>query len=306
MYTSLLLLLVCAHSVYALKLQQQPEFDVTDSTYDEECGNRFNYKCWKKGGHSLQGKTHKWEWEIHSEGARPVCTPAALRGKTPAEGHTHCRTTTVKTDGNFQGGACLAGECTATEVDGCGTCQKDVYINAAGVCDNSKGWAPIDSSAITEANKKKCCFVKGVALYGSDRTAAAVNKACVGSVGETGYSADLWLIKFNNVPDVHFSCRHACAKTTAFHTAGNVNDANYCSMTQGADAAAALTNFNALPCVGGTLSTSKYKTCYFALPAGGEKTEQYRDKNWGCTSDYLEFRRKDNANFHPCPASLTL
>jgi len=37
----------------ALKLQQSPEFDMEGSIYDEECGDRYNYKCWKKGGHSL-------------------------------------------------------------------------------------------------------------------------------------------------------------------------------------------------------------------------------------------------------------
>jgi hypothetical protein len=47
---ALLCLLV---SSSALKLQQDPEFDVSYASYDEECGNRQNYKCWKKGGHSL-------------------------------------------------------------------------------------------------------------------------------------------------------------------------------------------------------------------------------------------------------------
>ena len=53
-----ILLYVCFYSsVSALKLHQEPpqtpEFDTSDATYAEDCGDRNNYKCWKKGGHSL-------------------------------------------------------------------------------------------------------------------------------------------------------------------------------------------------------------------------------------------------------------
>lgn len=37
----------------ALKVNQYPEFGTENFTYNEECGDRNNYKCWKKGGHSL-------------------------------------------------------------------------------------------------------------------------------------------------------------------------------------------------------------------------------------------------------------
>jgi len=36
-----------------LKIQQGPELDVSGATYDEQCGDRYNWKCWKKGAHSL-------------------------------------------------------------------------------------------------------------------------------------------------------------------------------------------------------------------------------------------------------------
>jgi len=49
----LLFALLNTYFVSSLKLQQQPEFDTSDSEYDEECGDRMNYKCWKKGGHGL-------------------------------------------------------------------------------------------------------------------------------------------------------------------------------------------------------------------------------------------------------------
>lgn len=53
------MMLVCVFTMLvtlpALKLNN-PEFDVEGATYDEECGNRMNYKCWKKGGHSLEKK----------------------------------------------------------------------------------------------------------------------------------------------------------------------------------------------------------------------------------------------------------
>jgi len=48
-----ILVLLSMNTALALKLQQSPEFDMEGSIYDEECGDRYNYKCWKKGGHSL-------------------------------------------------------------------------------------------------------------------------------------------------------------------------------------------------------------------------------------------------------------
>jgi len=48
-----ILILLSMNTALALKLQQSPEFDMEGSIYDEECGDRYNYKCWKKGGHSL-------------------------------------------------------------------------------------------------------------------------------------------------------------------------------------------------------------------------------------------------------------
>lgn len=46
----------CLSLTSALKLNQDPQFESTDATYDEDCGDRKNYKCWKKGGHSLEKK----------------------------------------------------------------------------------------------------------------------------------------------------------------------------------------------------------------------------------------------------------
>jgi len=58
---SVLVLIFCSLSASALKLSQQdPEFDVENATYDEDCGNRNNYKCWKKGGHSLDNEKPKF------------------------------------------------------------------------------------------------------------------------------------------------------------------------------------------------------------------------------------------------------
>jgi len=61
----------------ALKLQQDPEFDITDMSYDEECGNRYNYKCWKKGGHSLD-KHERAHFQMHTNMAVSIMiTPDA-------------------------------------------------------------------------------------------------------------------------------------------------------------------------------------------------------------------------------------
>jgi len=61
----------------ALKLQQDPEFDITDMSYDEECGNRYNYKCWKKGGHSLD-KHERAHFQMYSNKAVSfTATPVA-------------------------------------------------------------------------------------------------------------------------------------------------------------------------------------------------------------------------------------
>jgi len=50
-------------SANALKLQQSPEFDLENSTYDVSCGDRNNYKCWKKGGHSVEKSAARYqEW----------------------------------------------------------------------------------------------------------------------------------------------------------------------------------------------------------------------------------------------------
>ena len=68
----LFFLLTC---VAALKLQQDPEFDTADMDYDEECGNRMNYKCWKKGGHSLDK-----EWDY-----KAVCVGSKILGGTTAD-----------------------------------------------------------------------------------------------------------------------------------------------------------------------------------------------------------------------------
>jgi len=46
---------ISLHLIFAsaLKVNQYPEFGTENFTYNEECGDRNNYKCWKKGGHSL-------------------------------------------------------------------------------------------------------------------------------------------------------------------------------------------------------------------------------------------------------------
>jgi len=50
------MLIICSllSVVSGLKLANpDPEFNTENSVYDEDCGDRMNYKCWKKGGHSL-------------------------------------------------------------------------------------------------------------------------------------------------------------------------------------------------------------------------------------------------------------
>lgn len=56
MNSFILLSLSC--SALGLKVAFDPALDIINASdsFDEECGDRYNYKCWKKGGHSLDNK----------------------------------------------------------------------------------------------------------------------------------------------------------------------------------------------------------------------------------------------------------
>jgi len=99
----------------ALKLQQDPEFDVTDAVYDEECGNRYNYKCWKKGGHSLDKKDST--------------TTAAATTTAEGEGDKQEEATTPKFSITYQQTDCQGSKLDSYDVSHggqpvCGECYK--------------------------------------------------------------------------------------------------------------------------------------------------------------------------------------
>jgi len=70
----------------ALKLAQDPEFDITDMSYEPECGNRFNWWCWKKGGHSRDKheKAERAHFQMHTNIAVSITVKP----------HTSCNTNT--------------------------------------------------------------------------------------------------------------------------------------------------------------------------------------------------------------------
>jgi hypothetical protein len=67
------LLYLCISCVTALKLQQDPELEIANATYDEECGDRNNYKCWKKGGHSVDKDENSAIIRIYADVASQDC-----------------------------------------------------------------------------------------------------------------------------------------------------------------------------------------------------------------------------------------
>jgi len=110
----------------ALKLQQDPEFDVTDAVYDEECGNRYNYKCWKKGGHSLDKKDST---------TTAAVTTTAEGGNNKQEEATTTAPATNKNQPKFSivyGSANCAGSVTAT---------KNVNHRGQPKCDTCYEWS---------------------------------------------------------------------------------------------------------------------------------------------------------------------
>jgi len=86
-----MLLLLFIPLTFALKLQNardtgdtlfdkpvnSVELEKAGATYDEECGNRNNYRCWKKGGHSTGSKK--------KNAAVAVAAAAAPAAEAPAE-----------------------------------------------------------------------------------------------------------------------------------------------------------------------------------------------------------------------------
>jgi len=64
----LLLIVLCCSS--ALKLQEDPQFELSDAVYDEGCGNRYVAKCWKKGGRSMDGGAVAIDPEVAAAAAK--------------------------------------------------------------------------------------------------------------------------------------------------------------------------------------------------------------------------------------------
>lgn len=94
----------------------QPEFSKDNQTFDEECGDRYNYKCWKKGGHSV-GR--------HSDCAAPT-------GITDVNGNGACVGKTVINHGGACHTSCISTkDPSVAELD----CNDGVLTPATFTCD---------------------------------------------------------------------------------------------------------------------------------------------------------------------------